>query len=395
MYVKLKNRKMEDLNNRDVLLFGASALGVRSIDEVKKYHANMIGFLDNDIRKHGKILEGYPIYSPADIIRFSNALVLITSAYDDEISAQLAGMSGIEFDVMLQGAKKDVIPDTEFFKPFLVKNEANEYLYQRLLDDSPFFIGRLGSNELECMTEYYYVLNRASGGIQSYHNNLKLVMKQGAGFFPTEDAYLDQMVKLYTEGLQNMDCIWSMWLSRFENMLYERFSPQAELTKYDDTAFPYDIENPWTRALEGKRILVIHPFEDSILENYKKRKKLHNNQMLLPEFQLLTLKSVQSLADEQPPYETWFDALHYMEKQIDTLEFDIALIGAGAYGLPLGAYCKQLGKKALHIGGMLQLLFGIKGNAWNDLGVYNEHWTSPKSSETPKSYKSVEAGRYW
>lgn len=395
MYVKLQKGNMEDLQNRDVLLFGASALGVRSIEELEKYQANMIGFIDNDYKKHGGSLAGYTIYSPTDIANFPKAIVIVTSAYADEISKQLEMMDGIEYDIMLQGAKKDVLDDKDFYQPFLSKAEANAYLYNKLSEGIPFFAGRLGSNELECMTEYYYVLDREHGSRESYHNNLKYVMKQGAGFFPTEDDCLDKMVQLYTEGLMDMDFVWSMWLSRFENMLYQRFMPEAVLAKYDETAFPYDIEIPWTKALTGKKVLVVHPFEESIIENYKKRLLLHNNSALLPEFSLLTLKTVQSLGEEKPEYNTWFDALSYMERQIDGMDFDIALIGAGAYGLPLGAYCKKLGKQALHIGGMVQLFFGIKGKAWNDLGVYNEYWTSPRPSETPKSYKSVEAGRYW
>ena len=268
-------------------------------------------------------------------------------------------------------------------------------LCQSLASASPFFAGRLGSNELECMAEYYYLLHRDSGGEGAYHDNLKLVMKQGAGFYPTDDLSLDRMVELYTEDLKQMDFIWSMWLSRFENLLYEQFAPESAFALYDDTAFPYNIRNPWTKILEGKKVLVIHPFEQSIQQNYKNREKLHRNKYLLPEFQLRTMKSVQSIADEMPEYNTWFEALEAMEKQIGSIDFDIALIGAGAYGLPLGAYCKRIGKKAVHIGGMLQLFFGIKGKAWNKLGVYNDNWISPKTEEHPKGYQSVEAGRYW
>ena len=55
-----------------------------------------------------------------------------------------------------------------------------------------------------------------------------------------------------------------------------------------------------------------------------------------------------------------------MKAQIDKEDFDICLIGAGAYGFPLAAYVKRKGKKAVHLGGALQLLFGIKGSRWED-----------------------------
>ena len=42
-------------------------------------------------------------------------------------------------------------------------------------------------------------------------------------------------------------------------------------------------------------------------------------------------------------------------------DFDVALIGCGAYGFPLAAKLKTAGKQAIHLGGVLQALFGIKG----------------------------------
>lgn len=51
-----------------------------------------------------------------------------------------------------------------------------------------------------------------------------------------------------------------------------------------------------------------------------------------------------------------------MKDEIDKQDYDIALIGCGAYGFPLAAHIKRSGKKAIHLGGALQLLFGIKVN---------------------------------
>ncbi len=406
MFVKLEQGKMEDLHGRDVLLFGAGSLGVRSLEEMDKIGAKVLGFLDNNRARAGEKLEGYMIYAPEDISRFQNVKVIITSTYMKEIKKQLSAMGNVDFDVICLGALRDKLPEKDFFKPFLSKSRANELLYQRLSGKEPFFAGRIGSNELECMVEYYYLLHRDNGGIEAYHNNLKLVMKQGAGFFPAEEKYLDEMAKLYADDLRQMDFIWSMWLSKFEDMLYRRFNPEAVITKYEDTAFPYDIasgsvnergnetKEPWTYALSGRKVLVIHPFVDSIKQNYKIREKLHKNKML-PGFTLVTMKPVQSIADEETAYDTWFDALETMEKEISKIDFDVALIGAGAYGLPLGAYCKRIGKQAVHVGGMLQLYFGIRGKYYDKYNYHNEYWTRPMETERPKGFEKVEAGRYW
>ena len=149
-------------------------------------------------------------------------------------------------------------------------------------------------------------------------------------------------------------------------------------------------------------MLVIHPFSETIESQYKNnRKRLFRNAKMLPEFELKTLKAIQTVAGTPPPpgIETWFDAYHSMAADLERIKFDIAIIGCGAYGLPLAAHVKRLGKKSVHLGGVAQLLFGIRGARWDNYavegGLYNEFWVRPSASETPKMFKQVEDGCYW
>ena len=83
--------------------------------------------------------------------------------------------------------------------------------------------------------------------------------------------------------------------------------------------------------------------------------------------------------------------------EIEKHDFDICLLGCGAYGFPLAAHVKRLGKKAVHIGGALQLLFGIKGRRWDRefSSIYNDAWVRPEENEKPRNANSVEGGCYW
>ena len=91
--------------------------------------------------------------------------------------------------------------------------------------------------------------------------------------------------------------------------------------------------------------------------------------------------------------------LAFMQRRINAADFEVALIGAGAYGLPLAAYCRSLGKQAIQTSGATQILFGIKGRRWDDHPVisklYNDAWVRPAPSETPKAQNVVEGGSYW
>jgi hypothetical protein len=88
-----------------------------------------------------------------------------------------------------------------------------------------------------------------------------------------------------------------------------------------------------------------------------------------------------------------------MEQKMEEIDFDIALVSAGAYSYPLALKAKELGKIGIHSGGGLQLFFGIMGGRWendsNVLSKQNEYWIRPSENETPENAKGVEGGCYW
>ncbi len=50
-------------------------------------------------------------------------------------------------------------------------------------------------------------------------------------------------------------------------------------------------------------------------------------------------------------FKDWFDAFEYMKAEINKSNYDICILGCGAYGFPLAAHVKRMGKKAIHMGG--------------------------------------------
>ena len=156
---------------------------------------------------------------------------------------------------------------------------------------------------------------------------------------------------------------------------------------------------PWTSALAGKRVLVIHPFAKTIEAQYRRRQQLFKDDRILPEFELITIKAVQTIAGEQCEFKSWFDALNSMIDAMATVEFDVALIGCGAYGFSLAAQVKRIGKQGFHLGGATQLLFGIIGRRWLEWPEFkqlmNEFWTRPSEDERPSGFMKVENGCYW
>ena len=134
-----------------------------------------------------------------------------------------------------------------------------------------------------------------------------------------------------------------------------------------------------------------------------RRKLIWGSKNVIPDFsELLFIKAVQSQAFENTNFSDWFEALDYMKNEIDKLidDFDVALIGCGAYGMSLAAYVKTKGKLSIHLGGWLQFLFGIYGNRWiKDQPEYarfiNDAWVRPNENEKISNSNIVENGCYW
>lgn len=65
--------------------------------------------------------------------------------------------------------------------------------------------------------------------------------------------------------------------------------------------------------------------------------------------------------------------------------------------LSFSCSCQTVREKAVHIGGALQLLFGIKGRRWDRefSSIYNDAWVRPEENEKPRNANSVEGGCYW
>jgi hypothetical protein len=151
-------------------------------------------------------------------------------------------------------------------------------------------------------------------------------------------------------------------------------------------------------ALEGKKVLVVHPFEESIQRNYPNR-ELFFPFPLLPSFELITLRAIQTISFNRGGFENWFQALETMCEKVNNIDFDVMIVGAGAYGMPLAAFAKRMGKQSIHLGGATQILFGIKGRRWDSIpkisALFNSNWTRPLISETPLGFDKIENGCYW
>jgi hypothetical protein len=281
---------------------------------------------------------------------------------------------------------------------------ASDLIRKELLADKPSMLSRLGIVELNAVMNHVgeiaglrpSLANRIgymTGRIHSFgwESDTFTSMPVNAGFFPPTKEALGRFAELMLADIPCIDILGTC--HRQEWFVSGQLGSAVKIPLPD--LEPYLHEDPWSGMLAGKKVLVVHPYERTIRAQYAKRKLLFKDPRVLPDLDLKTIKAVQTIANTPSDFDTWFDALEYMKDQVDKVDFDIAIIGCGAYGLPLAAHVKRIGKKAVHLGGATQILFGIKGKRWEGHPLINEHWVRPSVDETPALAAKVEGGCYW
>lgn len=274
--------------------------------------------------------------------------------------------------------------------------QTQEQIRALIASGEPCCIARLGGNELFSMSCFEF-------GIDIKKEKAIDQLYTCAGFFPNDIAYGDRYNTCMKEACGQMDLL-GISVARFEEYYIQKYAPKhVKLTRIHDLEPWKQPDHPWSDILEGKKVLVIHPLADTILEQYRKREQLFGNTKILPTFELKTLRAVQTIAGEKDErFANWFEALEWMYQEAMKIDFDIAIIGCGAYGFPLAAKLKQAGKQAVHLGGVTQVMFGIKGRRWVEnancayiQAFFNDAWVYPSDADKPKNAKEVEDACYW
>jgi len=282
--------------------------------------------------------------------------------------------------------------------PLLSAEDLHSHIYEDIISSKPFMYGRFGTIEIGSVgVTLANAKKRMTKHLHFLCNN--------AGFFPYDIEMMPRYVDVMIDSMREADYQGVFISVLFESYCVRRYMKKSIYVAPTYRIEPWYAEKPWTKALKGKKVLVIHPFADTIRSQYEKRQLLFENEDILPEFDLQTIKAVQSIGGTcSEGFDNWFEALDWMHLETRKVDFDIAIIGCGAYGYPLAARIKADGKQAIHMAGITQVLFGIKGNRWEYLAtknnnkvfsMYNDHWVRPSENETPKLAQSVEDGCYW
>ena len=254
----------------------------------------------------------------------------------------------------------------------------------------PAAIGKIGFSEMKVLHSAISQQPLTQQDLHDIFNN--------AGVFPPDKDGLFSFIHEILNALDSMDILARMKIDEAkEDQVISSYAKQAQLINLRDLE-PYYWDDPWSKYLENKKVLVISPFTETIERQFLIRDKLWKGD-ILPDMSLECIKCSLSHYISPSKHASWQESLTELKQEMSKKDFDVCLIGAGAWSLPLATHAKSLGKLGIHLGGPLQILFGIKGRRWDEHEVistfYNESWVRPSSSENVKNSVSIEGGCYW
>ena len=289
--------------------------------------------------------------------------------------------------------------------------DSNDYIIKLLEGDKPFSITRLGFGP-ETYMLYTYIFSKDQ---DQYVKSINLDMNElykNCGIYDKNNnikAFINFWNYTY-RSIKSCNALASMNYDAKIMHVEKTFASMHSLPQIHSRVLePFYIceanMSPWTLKLKGKRVLIINPFVESF------KKQLVNNfrifkdetmKIFMDDQEFIFYKSYQTQAHNYV-HDNWEQTLEHMKNDIKKLQFDIALLGCGAYGIPLCDFIKNdMNKSAIYIGGGLQLLFGVIGYRWKIRDDWKQRikendikFISPNDDETIVGHKTIENGCYW
>ena len=275
---------------------------------------------------------------------------------------------------------------------------------KQMLGSSPAAVGKLGTIELELVYTYYKL-----GVLPPQPQRLLTTLCRNAGLFPPTPKAALQMAKELLESLTVMTTLSPWWQIPQTLELFESKAPSATQVSLQNLEcfLSLDPAHWWTAQLKPHtRVLVISPFAATVKRQIpnldKALPKLWANDLVFDTITMPLSWGIQSSDQQHAMLSTYTDSaglLEDLKKQMDAKAYDLVLVGAGLYSLPLVAHAVKQGKKGIHLGGATQLFFGIRGARWDTMPefqrFFNDAWTRPSIEERPTQFQQVERGCYW
>jgi hypothetical protein len=260
----------------------------------------------------------------------------------------------------------------------------------------PFFIGRIAGIELQVAYDLHHNRRLTPTALHEIVNN--------AGIHTESEESLVEYTKQLCQAYDHCTAI-AIWdksgpVYAATGHAQEWILQRTKVPTIQARALePYYEADSWMSAMNGKRVLIIHPFYHSIQRQLPRLAALFPNRPWFPSCQIEVVVPPMTCAGNHGGKD-WQVHLAAFYETMEKKEFDIALVAAGGYGMIIADMIyTRLHRSVMYVGGALQLFFGIIGRRWFDqkeiLMLMNDEWIRPLKEDQPLHHVRVEKGCYW
>lgn len=286
---------------------------------------------------------------------------------------------------------------------YLDRREVYGLLDSAMQSKVGFAIGKVGSTEMEALYHYH---------LHGNTSKLAKLMYTNSGIFPNDHGVLARWLDLYLQNVCQLDVIVPTSANMRVVRLASKYWSHKKLAPYhvtqpsgSDAELNETKAQCYTPLLRGKKVLIVNPIASFLKERATEQvfKKCWGERADWWHPESVLAWDIPNAVDESVRKE-FSDALELLEflradLRQRNFDFDVALIGAAAYAVPLAVEIKKMGKVAIIPGGHLQMMFGVYGARWEKMPkwqqVINEFWTKPPEQLRPSHFQDQENGCYW
>ena len=150
-------------------------------------------------------------------------------------------------------------------------------------------------------------------------------------------------------------------------------------------------------SLEGKKILVISNATDILKKSADRGLENIYNIPIESFSSIYYLKTPQTTLGADYPDSTIIETSNKLVEQIKNINFDIALLACGAYGVSLTNEIRKMGKMAVYLGSALYTMFGVYsyGIPLPYDNIFKTENFIEVEETCPQHCKYIDEGKYW
>lgn len=272
---------------------------------------------------------------------------------------------------------------------YMCEHIHNHFL-KLLLDDQNFFIARIGGSDYECVRNYFFdpkskrYLERMINLVREFNGYFDFESSNTYGKRKNFEKYCSVLMDCYKNATHftvgAIETI-NFYASKNNNVKDKYFAKEIGKNKvfmeyyFIESVYPFlkCFKEYINKSPKRQKILIISPFSESIKFQYTRKDKIIQNYEY-PDFDLLTYTTPITYnndddASNSEKYmlktKTWLEQCELMASEISKIDFDLALLSCASYAMYLGNHINMtMKKKAIYIGGTLNVLFNIYGGRY-------------------------------